>query len=217
MWKFIKFIFVEGIMAFVTSEFFITIVGPTVVAVLIGALGYVQAFPMPLSYLVAAMALGFGATATGVLRISEYRQRVSIDGKVAFSRPTLNVALAEDEKKIERISLGFQLSSSADFPIEFQVVELETEINQRVPVNKFKKSEAKTLELPPRGSGFYRDGDIEIGEVIDKRVEGRITFKVNYWRAGAKKKASVSKNLNIILSPGVQGQLLALEHLEVKE
>ncbi len=214
--KFIKFIATEIIWAFFTSELFLTWITPIAVAAMIGMFAYVQNFPIPLSYLATAMAVGFAATASGVLRLSEYRQRISIDGKLRFNMPELTITLNEDKETVAMINLGFRLSSSADFPLDFWVTEIETQLDHRVPVETLGNTHSQVFQVPPRGLGTFRDGAITVDRKIDAPFEGKLRFKVNYKRPGSRKVAMVSKNLKIIVSPGVD-QLLAVQHSEVEE
>lgn len=151
---------------------------------------------VPLFYLSIGTTLMFAATATGMLRFDEWRFRQRVKDKLNFSdvrvAKKLNAAGA-----VESIVLGFILRSSAVFPIEFDVQELQTRLGETFPPKKLYKK--ARLIIPAGGSGWFDDYPINVTNVSKgQSLEGSMNFTVMYGRPD-QLKHTLSKNIQVFI------------------
>lgn len=130
----------------------------------------------------AAGALTFGGTAAGVYFTLAVLDRYAVKGRLALQSPRIAVAIDSGE-----ISLGINLSNLADVGIEFEVVELVTQLSGKFPSSK--PFERKTFEIPPHGVGFFSDHVIPVDResTSGMRIDGTINGRIVYGRPGSRK------------------------------
>ncbi|SDX70048.1 hypothetical protein SAMN05444358_10994 [Ruegeria halocynthiae] len=205
--KILKFIFsIEAWHGLLTNEFVAPWLWPSLGVVLVGVAHYFTASPVPLPYLIAAMALTFGGIAGGIANVSSWRSKITIDGKLVHSQPYLEAYTDANNQALNAVKLGFIVNNLADYPIEFKVDELYTEIGARVPSGDSDKSQ--TYEVPPTGQGWYLNGAIDLKtESKVSGLSGKIQYKVTYWRKGQKSTALLEKLMHVALQRLPSGDL----------
>ena len=123
----------------------------------------------------------FAATATGLLRFSEWQSRVTVKHKLAFSRVRIRKSLS-DNNAVRALSLGFDLQSAAEFPLQFEIKRLETQFANQYPPKK--DYEQPVIMLRPNQEGWFNDHFISL-EKVDlkgKTAEGTISAQIRYGR-----------------------------------
>ena len=122
----------------------------------------------------------FAAIPTGLVRFAEWKYRTIVEGKLVFNKVRVSKSLANDGS-VRALRLGFQLNSSAMFPVEFRVSELDTQFIDYYPPKK--RYEQDKIIVPPQGFGWFDDHTIEVPRPPrDQTVEGHIKFYVDYGK-----------------------------------
>lgn len=120
----------------------------------------------------------FAFSAWGLYQFDQWRERVSVPNKLGVLGPRVGVAVNG-----QAFELGLTLLSKASFPIEFEVVEIQTRIRNRVPDHQ--TDLPKTYTIPPNGQGWFHDGLIVLEDAVKEATEtGYIKFKIKYGRPG---------------------------------
>ena len=129
-----------------------------------------------------AASLTFGGTSAGVFYVFELVGRRAIEGKLACVSPRIAVDIKSGEP-----SLGINLQSLADVPIEFEVKQIRTEVAGSYSASK--PFDLATFVIPPRGVGFFNDYGIKVvlqGGVSEVK-EASVRAVVLYGRPGSRK------------------------------
>ena len=161
--------------------------------------GYVEKFPW--MHIIVATCLCFGGVSTGLVRLSEWIDRRSVDGKLQFSSINIGVDVQGNGYFI-----GVNLVSKAAVPIEVDFAEIRTRISNQVPAQT---SFAITkLSIPPEGSGFMNDHLINVASPTTAgRLEGLAEFRIVYGKKGnLKYKLNLKKAVTLAFDG--QGKLM---------
>ena len=146
----------------------------------IGLIGWIQGVPW--FYLFVGSGVLFAAISTGLLRFSEWKYRTIVQDKLVFNRVRVAKELADDGS-VKSLRLGFQLNSSAMFPVQCRVSELATQFMSLFPPKK--RYEEDSFIVPPQGFGWFDDHTIQVpNPPIDQSVEGQIEFRLDYGKIG---------------------------------
>ena len=142
---------------------------------------------VPMPYLIAAASVAFAGTATGLLAVSNWRERARIEGRLTFSTVLFDPHISRNDEHItlEGARLGVQVNNMSIHDLTFQVDEMHTELFGRV--NSSREHQPKPIQIPAGGVGFWRDAYIPVGEAAPASDAGRIRFKISYWRSPVRK------------------------------
>ena len=129
-----------------------------------------------------AASMTFGGTSAGMFYVFELAGRRAIDGKLVCVSPRIATDITTGDP-----SLGFNLQSMADVPVEFEVKQIRTEIAGVYSASK--PFDLATFVIPPRGAGFFSDYGITVllqGGVSEVK-EASIRAVVCYGSTGSRK------------------------------
>jgi hypothetical protein len=167
---------VQGSIAYFTTKFIL----PFVVPPLVGLLGYVQGenwFHIALGTLASLMFMSGGLVFT-----DQWLERRNIANKLAYVTGRVGVE-PDPSGKITGLAFGFILSNSAAFPIEFEVIQLETGFGGLFPPKK--AYVVSKVEIPPGGTGWFDDHVMKIAlPPPTGATEGFLKFEVKFGRKG---------------------------------
>ena len=116
-----------------------------------------------------AASLTFGGAAIGIFYVFELVGKRSIEGRLSCISPRVAIDIRTGE-----LSLGINLLSACDLPIQFEIKSLRTELNGTYPSSK--PFELIVFDIPPHGVGFFSDfginlkGQATAGKVIKGTV-----------------------------------------------
>ncbi len=162
---------------------------PIAIIIVIGVLGWLQGTPW--FHLIVGVGVLFVAIPTGLLRFDEWRYRNSVEGKLVFNNMRINRTLTEDGA-VNTISLGFLLHNKATFPIQFEVVELNTSLMNLFPPKK--EYTNKMISVSTNCYGWFDDYDIKVTDtLINEKVEGSLKSHLKYGRPN-----QLNHELNIV-------------------
>jgi hypothetical protein len=175
---------------------------PIGIPLVTGLIGYLSNYPWFWIWLGVLAAFAF--ISNGLLNFSEWLDRRSVKDKLVFGQ-------VRTAKHINGpgIALGITLSSKAAVPIELNVREVRTKLNNRVPPKTtFEKTD---FIVPPQGNFWFDDHTIDIGESPKPgTLEGFAEFTIDYGRPGAlnhelvvRKQVVIAFNEQGILTHGV--------------
>jgi hypothetical protein len=154
----------------------ITYVLPLGLAFVTGLAGYLQGLPW--MHILVGAGVMFGAITTGLVRFDDWRERRRIKGKLVV--PIVN---AGRDTQGPGIVLGVALLNEASFPLEWELTECRTRIQNRVPPNLPYRS--TRITLGPKGEGFFNDHPIDIGTPPSPgTVEGFLEMSFKYGQPG---------------------------------
>ncbi|MEI7611041.1 MAG: hypothetical protein WCJ64_26965 [Rhodospirillaceae bacterium] len=163
----------KAISQYITLTYIIPIGAPIVTA----CLGYSQRVPW--MYVWLGVVATFAFATHGILRFDEWRARRLVEDKLAFQ--TVRVGRSING---EGMFIGVQIKSLAAFPLEFQINEIRTKLNYKVP--RETGFELTKFNIPENGSGWFDDHPIRIDDIPKPgTIEGFIEYKINYGRKGA--------------------------------
>lgn len=142
------------------------------------------------------IAVMFAAVSHGLLRIDEWRYRNQAKHKLVFHSMKIQKILSNNGA-VEAIRLGYRLENKAMFPIQFEVVELKTSVNNLTPSKT--EYENNKISISANGSGWFEDHDIKIpNQITSKTVEGYLRTQLKYGRSGnLKHELNMEKRLYI--------------------
>ena len=127
-------------------------VWPILPSIGIGLIGWVQ--DVQWFYLLVGSGVMFAAIPTGLVRFAEWKYRTIVQDKIVFNKVRVSKILANDGS-VRALRLGFQLNSSAMFPVAFRVSELATQLMEYFPPKK--RYEQDKVIIPPQGFGWFDD------------------------------------------------------------
>jgi hypothetical protein len=166
------------------------------------AAGYVQGVPW--IYVVVAAAVTFGAGATGALRFSELRVRMTPINKLAFTLVTFSADFVRDKKTgqiraLEKAQIGLQLQNTAHFGISYLIEDMQTSFEGMI--NQKPERPFRWTEVPPGSFAVYRDAPIDTKNLpLDKAsYEGSLKFKIRYGYPDNEKHV-IDRNLSVTFS-----------------
>jgi len=156
---------------------------------------------VPPAYLLAAAALVFGGTTTGILRFDEWRQRRMPQNKLKI----LPFTFAWDGQKDKRgrttgvkgFVLTLNFSNRASFPLSVVVDEFDCVIEGHTSTNKNLLGTSMTLQA--EGDGYFRDSIIQMNNFPLQNLEGKVKFKARYGRPG-REKYEISDELKLLFT-----------------
>lgn len=150
---------------------------------------------------ISAGALSFGGAAAGVFFTLAVVDRYKVSGRLALASPRIALDLASGD-----VSLGVNLQSLAEVPIEFEIKEIRTQLSGTYASNK--PFDRTTFEVPPHGVGFFSDYAIELkqGSLAGKVLDGSVIAMIAYGRPGSRKNV-LNVKCGVHLRYGAQGSL----------
>jgi hypothetical protein len=171
---------------------------PVMAGLMTLGLSFVPEFHVPLPYAVAAAALTFGGLSTGILRFSEWRQRISPLGKLEVL-PGIAVACEgpPEERTIRHVRAGVILRNKASFSMEYFMEELTSSANSRIPPRE--PIAIPGGVIPPGAELQFNDGAIDLDGLAAKDgvVAGDMKFRLKYGHVG-RLKYYVEKNVRVV-------------------
>lgn len=156
---------------------------PLAVPVITVVLGYAQ--QLPLMYIFVGAVASFALITHGLVMITEWRFIKTPEHKLDFIEPNIGAIYdKEDPAKANAVYLGIKLLSLYNFPIEVEVSDMKTKIDNRVP--KDKSILGRVIKVGMRGVCYFNDDDIDITnlDLKGKEINGSIDFTVNYGIPG---------------------------------
>ena len=159
------------------------------------------------------IAVMFAAVSHGLLRIDEWRYRNQAKYKLVFHSMKIHKILS-NKGAVAAIRLGYTLENKAMFPIQFEVVELETSINDLTPSKT--EYENNKISIYANGSGWFEDHDINIPtQITNITVEGHLKSKLKYGRPG-NLKYSLDMEKRLYFSFDNKGDIKNIEWHDIK-
>lgn len=161
------------------------VIGPVVTAVL-GLAGGV-----PMMWVWVAALASFAFMTHGLLRLNEWIDRTSANGKLDIIEPTIQITGAETVEPIEIASaqIGVSLGNRAIFPMEFRVERIDTRFADRV--GSVKNYANRGGVIAPNSVSFFRDSAITIEKprlILERKgYESRIDILISYGKPGGKR------------------------------
>ena len=145
-------------------------------------MGYVQGLPWFYIYVGACVVFAF--VCKGLLWFTDWRFRTTARYKLSFYDLKVSQILSDDGS-VSEIKLGFILQSSATFPIQFEIQDLDTKLMDGLypPKREYKK---KRIIMDPDKKGWFSDHGIKLGggDTNNKVIEGSIYARLLYGRPG---------------------------------
>jgi len=184
-----------------------------------GVLSYLGDYSLTLIFLFCLGA--FAMVTLGVNQFSQWQDAKSPKGKLQFGAPILEVKINEkknDFPAVVAVRLGLSVINRAQFPIEAEVEELETQIGDRVPIGKFFK---RSMTIGMGDPGLFTNAIIDLSKDISKNavLYGSIKAKIRYGRPG-NLKYEMERSLYLALKFDERGSLVShdasLTELKVK-
>jgi hypothetical protein len=171
----------------ITKTFIIPIGTP----IMIFVLGYLEEMPWFYIWLGVLASLSF--VFTWLLRMDEWLYRQRSKDKIAFSRVKFSRNI-----KGEGVSIGFEVTNLADFPIDFEVPKLDVRLGNIIPSKDHQQGQVITI--PPKCMGWYDSNIIKIDNPPKSgTVEGCIDFSINYGRSAGAQRHSFSAKKQIVV------------------
>jgi hypothetical protein len=156
---------------------------PILVPLVTAALGYAQ--NLPLMYIFIGAVSAFAFITHGLVKVTEWRFIRTPEHKLDFIEIAGGFDFDKnDAKKVTGVYLGVRLKTNAAFPIEVNLISLNTELGNRVPAKK--GPGIKNLTVGIGGFCFFNDGAIDLSDVDlkNKEIHGRVSFKLKYGAVG---------------------------------
>jgi len=152
---------------------------PLLVTLLTPVLGYIQG--LPLMYVFVATIATFAFITHGLVKITEWRFIRTPEHKIDFIEPNFGGNTDKDDPKhIKDIFLGARLRSYFGFPLQVDIVKLNTRFDDRVP--KVKSPQGKPIDVGMQGTCFFNDEIIDIHDMDlkGKDIRASVDFTVKY-------------------------------------
>ena len=143
---------------------YIAPLGATLIAMLLALAAEPK---IPWVYIWVAMLVAFAMTSVGILRLDEMLERRRVKDKLNFAKMRYGRNIHGPG-----VFLGIILGSSASVPIEFEVEEVRTKVNNTVPD---KELDITPITVPAHGTGFVDDHVIDIGAPPRNRVRLKVS------------------------------------------
>jgi hypothetical protein len=143
---------------------------------------YIRGYSAEIIFMAALGA--FAVVAVGLNNFSQWIATQSASGKVDFVAPTVGVKMDDSSPPaLEGLKLGVALLSTAPFPMEIRVDDLETQIVDRVPGDAFY---ARSITITRGHAAQFNNSLISLGDMdrAGKVLYGHINASVSYGRPG---------------------------------
>ena len=127
MWKKI----IEWLAVVIAKEIFLNLIVPIGTMVIAIILSQIDGFPLTYIYLSVSAALALGAQALYYLDKWRYRNRV--ENKLVFNHVIFNISLENNLA----FYIGLKLCSLATFPLQVEVISIQTSFERTIPENFF--------------------------------------------------------------------------------
>lgn len=179
----------------VTSHIVATYILPLGAPVVTVVIGYISDLPWFWIWLGALAS--FALVSHGLLRCSEWWERRRVEGKLSLVSPTITLI----QKK--GYALGVKVQNSAVFPIEVELEELRTQINNKIPSGK---RQIKTrFSVPPGLFGWFIDNPIDVETAKPGIIEGTLEAKLIYGHVGSRLSYRLEEKKRITVRVDEQG------------
>ncbi len=135
----------------------------------------------PDTWFLAVAAFGsLAAAITGVINwFGPWRLRNNVATKLVFHDVRVNALANADTNTIEAIGLGFALRSIAEFPLEFFVTEMHTQIGDKTPLQA---PEPKWIEVSVGNASRWDDSLIGVDAPQATTLEATMHATVRFRR-----------------------------------
>jgi len=134
--------------------------------------------------------LAFASAAVGVYFADLEISRRVLKGKLLFE----SLLLVKSIKNIEgsEFCIGFRFKNTSDFPVQFDVRHLKTNVGDFFPAKKdFKKT---VFDIDPNGIGAFIDYEIDFKEIPkEKTLQGYAEILIYYGRPDKLRHELISK------------------------
>jgi len=152
---------------------------------------------VPFMYVIVATTFVFSTVSFGMFWYSRWNYYRTPEWKLSFSK---GIVFWDDNKDgTASVTLGFEVVSSAEFPIKFYVDEIKTSIGSSI--NQDPSYKTRKLIVPPNGSAFFYDDMIRVDiDTLKQGVEGRMRYKIKYGSDGNEMKYQSVKGTRCHLS-----------------
>jgi hypothetical protein len=131
------------------------------------------------AHLVVAGCVAFAAIGVGVSTLSSWRERVSAAHKL-----TKKSVYVYSDLETGLPGIGFELVNSANFPIDFTINHLWTQLGHFVPEHR--NISGKALRIGAQGVYEYNAGAIRVDDVtVGQVVVGKLEVRLAYGRPGS--------------------------------
>ncbi len=194
MWKFLA---KETLLEIVRS-----LITPTVVTGIGAVIGWLSG--IPLFYLYIGMVALFTLTVTGLLRFSEWKDRITPEYKLSFAGVRVIAKKPDNGQVIKELGIGIEVRNFASFPIVSKIQEVSTQIGECYPPKK--KYELDRVTIPPRSNAWFDDHFIKLESLpLGQMIEGLIKFKISYGREGQKLPYILTGQKKVLLKYPAEG------------
>ena len=136
---------------------------------------------IPWFYIYLGALFAFAMTATGLLRFSEWRFRVTAKDKLSFSNVRVRKRLSE-QGVVSGVQIGCELKNEALFPMEFVIQSAQTRIFDLYPPKRDYEKDDTTI--PANGFGWFDDHEIPLDSIQPHGLiaEALISLRLKYGR-----------------------------------
>src|SRR6056297_2693959 len=194
----------------VFGEFLGPIMWPLLMSGVVVAANYLSAAPIPLPYLIVSVLAAFAFTAHGIVRARELRLQSMIEGKLRFHGIVLQVSLKKNsESEIDSATIGIQLLNAANFTICYKVTSYYCQLKNTVPAKPSPINIEREV-LPGSVSRFTPETIAVSADLSKERPAGELRYKVEYWRKGRRKRATLSGGSQIHIVVQADGSITPL-------
>lgn len=170
-------------------------VGPTVVPIVTGLLGWVQG--LPLMYIWLGALLAWAATMHGLVKFSDWQFQRTAEHKFVFASPLVATNIDPDTGDVEGVNLGATFKNKALFPISLEVVSINTEVDGRV--NPDPQLEKRTYVVDAESKFFLYDDAIPMPDLEEEGFfRGSVELTVRYGK-GSKRQYSLDRHFDVHL------------------
>ncbi len=173
---------IRAVVFYITTKYILPLGAPIVTAII----GLRSGLPWFWIWLGALAAFAF--ISTGLLRFDEWLARRRVEGKLFLLQPGAVTVLNQG------YALGVQFHNSAVFPIEVEIIELRTQLNNKVPT---KRVGSKKMVVQPNVSGWFYDYPIDFEPPKPGSAEGTLEAKIKYGLVGSQLKYELEEKKQI--------------------
>jgi hypothetical protein len=145
------------------------------------------ATPVPLPYLMAAAAFGFGAVIWSAVHISLLQERRRVRDRLLFEDIWFGRDFVIDDDgnvNLTSVQIGLIMSNAAPFPMNIRVADIRSSFAGRIPQNPQYDTASGTIQIGRATS--FRDASIHLGDGLPvtpgQAHQGWLHFKVEYDR-----------------------------------
>jgi hypothetical protein len=164
-----------GTISYVWSHVIWPWLGPIGAPVVTTLLGWADGQPWMFIWVGALVA--FAAATTGLVRFEEWRARRRVEHKLALGHCRFATSIREDG-----YALGVLLINRGEFPIEFEVTDLRTSIDNRVP-SRTTPQQRRSVVVDAGGYGWWDDAIVPMTPPKPGTLTGDIEYRVRYGRS----------------------------------